>query len=184
MAVRQKISPYKAEDLLRPGAPEKFVEIVYGELIVSEPAGKYHNRIAYKFIILLSNHCRDNKDLDYGGDNDGFLLRRDPDVLYSPDAALFYKRPDSSADYPWQEFCPELLIEVVSPSNTLKNMVRKRHDYFEAGAEQVWLVYPDRKTIEVHFSDGKQVVVGEKDMLTGEGIAEGLTINVAELFVY
>ena len=37
------------------------------------------------------------------------------------------------------EIAPEICVEVLSPSNTTEEMTAKRHLYFEAGAEEVWL---------------------------------------------
>lgn len=37
------------------------------------------------------------------------------------------------------EIAPEICVEVLSPSNTTEEMAAKRHLYFEAGAEEVWL---------------------------------------------
>jgi Uma2 family endonuclease len=37
------------------------------------------------------------------------------------------------------ELAPEICVEILSPSNTAAEMQHKRHLYFEASAEEVWL---------------------------------------------
>ena len=49
---------------------------------------------------------------------------------------------------------PELCIEVLSPSNSRKEMEEKRAAYLAAGAQEVWLVYPTSKRCEVHGRQG------------------------------
>jgi Uma2 family endonuclease len=49
---------------------------------------------------------------------------------------------------------PELCIEVVSPSNSRKEMREKVAAYLEAGAVEVWIVFPQSKRIEFHGPEG------------------------------
>src|SRR5688572_1730424 len=114
---------FRADDLLQPGMPEKFTEVIEGELIVREPAGKYHNRIASNFLVLFREFCKPHPELDYGNDNEGFLVQRKPDTLLSPDACLYRRRP--SPDRGWMEFSPEIAVEVLSLSNTRAEIVYK-----------------------------------------------------------
>jgi len=49
---------------------------------------------------------------------------------------------------------PELCIEVLSPSNSAKEMEEKRAAYLAAGANEVWLVYPKSKRCEFYGPQG------------------------------
>jgi Uma2 family endonuclease len=49
---------------------------------------------------------------------------------------------------------PELCIEVVSPSNSRKELREKVAAYLEAGAVEVWIVFPQSKRIEFHGKEG------------------------------
>jgi Uma2 family endonuclease len=172
---------FRAEDLLRPGMPEKFSEIVEGELIVREPAGRYHNRIAFKFQFLFHDFAKAHPELDYGGDNEGFLVQRNPDTMLSPDACLFRRR-DETGSSTWMEFAPEVAVEVLSPSNTRAEIAYKRRKYFLAGSEQVWIVDPQTQTIEFCFSDSARIIVQGDEMVRGRDIVEGLEITLSEIF--
>jgi len=50
---------------------------------------------------------------------------------------------------------PELCVEVVSPSNSRKALREKVAAYLEAGAAEVWIVFPQSKRIEVHGPQGR-----------------------------
>ncbi|MFM1921072.1 MAG: hypothetical protein RLZZ303_2706 [Candidatus Hydrogenedentota bacterium] len=170
----------RVEDLEMIGAPEKFVELIEGELIHMTPAGHKHNSIAYRIVRLFDDFCSSRQGLAFGFDNDGFLIRRNPDTLLSPDASLFRARTGS--DTTWLEFAPEVAVEVLSPSNNATEMVLKRERYFEAGSEQFWLIDPETREIEIYLKDGR-LIRGKGDaVIPCEGIAEGLEINLAEIF--
>lgn len=49
---------------------------------------------------------------------------------------------------------PDLCIEIVSPSNSRKELIEKVAAYLEAGAQEVWLVYPKNKQIQFHGAAG------------------------------
>jgi Uma2 family endonuclease len=47
-----------------------------------------------------------------------------------------------------------LCIEVVSPSNSRKELREKVAAYLEAGADEVWIVFPQSKRFEFHGREG------------------------------
>lgn len=49
---------------------------------------------------------------------------------------------------------PELCVEVVSPSNSRKELREKVAGYLEAGAHEVWIVFPQSKRFEFHGQEG------------------------------
>jgi len=49
---------------------------------------------------------------------------------------------------------PELCIEVISPSNSVKELEDKRVAYLAAGAKEVWIVYPQSKRYETYGKQG------------------------------
>ena len=53
------------------------------------------------------------------------------------------------------EQAPELCIEVVSPSNSRKELREKAEAFFAAGAEEVWLVFPQSKRCEFYGPQGQ-----------------------------
>ena len=52
---------------------------------------------------------------------------------------------------------PDLLIEVLSPSNRAHDQVRKRALYARGGVREYWIVDPDAASIEIIGADGETV---------------------------
>lgn len=178
--VTRKYDAFRADDLFTPGMPEKFVEIIDGELIATVPAKCAHNKIAWNSQALFHSFRSHRKDLRVGHDNDGFLLSRNPDTLLSPDASIFRARNNVSTT--WLEFAPDIAVEVLSASNQRGEIVLKRSRFFEAGAEQFWIVDPQTKVIEFCFNDGRALVVQGEEIIEGQGVAEGMKIDLREIF--
>jgi Uma2 family endonuclease len=80
------------------------------------------------------------------------------------------------------DVCPDLAIEVISKSNTKKEMARKIGEYFAGGAQQVWLVYPKKKTIDVYTDPNTKRTVGPDEVLDAGAVLPGFTLDLSELF--
>jgi Uma2 family endonuclease len=106
-------------------------------------------------------------------------LVRIPDVAYvSWDRIPGGKMPNE----PVPHLAPNLAVEVLSPSNTPREMEKKRREYFKAGVELVWIVDPVLRTVEVYTSPTTPVNLLESDTLDGGDILPGFTLSLRELF--
>jgi Uma2 family endonuclease len=77
---------------------------------------------------------------------------------------------------------PDLVVEVVSPSDTADEVNRKRLEWQAAGAQLVWVVHPHQQTIHAYRSDGTVNLFNAADVLTAEPVLPGFGVPVAELF--
>jgi Uma2 family endonuclease len=184
MAVVKAYTPYGkicAEDLFAPDMPERFIELIEGELAFMSPAGFKHENIGGEIEFQFRLFARKHAHVAVGTSNMGFLIQRNPDTLLCPDACLFRKRPWPD-DQPWGAFAPELWVEVLSPSNSEAEMTFKRHRLFDAGTEQFWLVLPKTRELHIHHRDGRLDSHPFDATITGEGIVEGLSLSLADIF--
>ena len=180
MAKVSRIRPMTVEDLYGPDVPEKFTELIAGELVLSVRAGYRHVRTAKNLARIFEKFCAERSNLEYFGDSIGFLIQRDPDTVLSPQAALLRSR--ESGEDPWVPFAPDLAVEILTLSNSHAEMAYKRHQYFEAGAEQFWLVDPQEMNIQFFFRDGRCIAASDGETIEGEGIAARMKIGLTEVF--
>jgi Uma2 family endonuclease len=79
---------------------------------------------------------------------------------------------------------PDLVVEVLSPSNSITEMERKRILYRRAGVKEYWLVDPEAKTILVYTLSGHFYF--EKLYETGDTVHSetlpGLSVELEALF--
>lgn len=106
-------------------------------------------------------------------------LVRIPDVSYiSRERMPAGKVPDEAAPL----LVPDLAVEVLSPSNTVAEMRRKRNEYFDAGVRIVWIVDPAARTVAVYTTAENHQIFKESDTLDGGAVLFGFTMELAPLF--
>lgn len=77
---------------------------------------------------------------------------------------------------------PDLVAEIVSTSDTAEVIKEKLTDYFAAGTQVVWLVYPRFKEVEVHTSSRTVRILQAEDVLQEPELLPGFTLKIAKLF--
>jgi Uma2 family endonuclease len=77
---------------------------------------------------------------------------------------------------------PHIAVEVYSPSNTYEELTGKAFDYLSAGSRLVWVIYPGRKHIYVHYPNQQIVRVLVDGVLDGGEVLPGFTVNMAEFW--
>ncbi len=106
--------------------------------------------------------------------------------MRAPDIAFFSWDRLPGRRMPKEAFprlAPDLAIEVLSPSNTRKEMLKKRRDYFKKGVHLAWEVDPAKRIVSVYVSaDEPSAVLTEKDTLDGGDVLPGFTLLLRKLF--
>lgn len=173
-----------ADELLRMPDDGKRYELIEGELIEMAPAGMRHGEIAASIALLIGLHIR-QKDLGsiFVADP-GIFLQRDPDTVRAPDVAFIAKNRLSPEGAPagFSDTIPDLVVEVVSPSDRAGQVHAKIEQWIEHGVKLVWLVYPECNSIMVYSSLSEAQVLHEGDTLTGDPVLPGFSCSVAEIF--
>lgn len=75
-------------------------------------------------------------------------FRTSPDRVRRADAVWF----DRLAPEVWSQHLlpvPQLVVEVVSPSDSAPELRAKVHEYLDAGVTTVWLVYPEAREADI-----------------------------------
>lgn len=163
------------------------VELVDG-ILVEKPMGFREDYIASLFIQFIGFYLRDNNIGAVVGSQG--LIRFNPSLVRLPDVT--FTRWDSAddpadiedPDTAFLEVVPDLVVEVLSESNTPREMEIKLSEYATAGVKLVWYVDPDAKTVTVYPKGrerGKKVL-GVKDTLDGGKVLPGFTLPVADIF--
>lgn len=79
-------------------------------------------------------------------------------------------------------FAPDLAVEILSDSNTAREIERKREDFFASGTRLMWVVEPELRTVEVFTSPADRELLREGDTLTGGDVLPGFALQIREWF--
>lgn len=77
------------------------------------------------------------------------LRTRQPDILYLSGERTGISGRAGLRGLQFLEMAPDLVVEILSPSNTRREIGNKLEDYRRVGALECWLVSPEAETIEV-----------------------------------
>jgi Uma2 family endonuclease len=167
-----------------PAEPEGLYEVVDGQ-IVEKSMGAYEAQLAR---LLLFELCTFLKGHELGTAEIELLflidkargLKRRPDVAFVSRERWPIGRRAPHADA-W-DVIPDLAVEVVSPSNSASDVMRKRGQYLRAGVRQVWVVYPMEQ--EVLIFDGSKTarLLEREDDLEGGEVLPGFRLALSTLF--
>jgi len=177
-------TPITADQLLRMPDDGYRYELVAGELRKMVPAGWRHGASGCNLLSLLSRHVLDEKLGQLFLAETGFLLARDPDTVRAPDIA-FVHRDHLPENLPKEAFwpgAPDLVVEVVSPGDTLGEIDDKVKMWLDAGAALVWVVNPQWRNVTVYRSAIDIKTLTEKDQLDGEDVVPGFRCPVGDIF--
>src|SRR5439155_23476399 len=116
------------------------------------------------------------------GSQAGFRMQsgniRSPDVSFTLKTRFPSGRPPKG----FGDFAPDLCIEIISPSEDWTEMNRKIEEYFAAGAQQVWHLFPETQQAKVYRSPTETTEYEAQDELDGGDLLPGFHCRVSDLF--
>ncbi len=168
------LSLMTAEELLHLNIPDKRTELVRGVLVVREPAGGRHGRVAMNVALELGSYVRTHQlGVVYAAET-GFTLARQPDTVRAPDVALVRReRLPTPEPVGFPDLAPDLVVEVLSPDDRSGKLLAKIADWLSAGTRLVWVIDPERRLARVYRHDGTERIVAAEETLDGEDVVPG-----------
>ena len=79
-------------------------------------------------------------------------------------------------------WCPDLCVEILSPSNTRREMATKRVEYFASGCRLVWEIDPRTRTADVYTAPDVHMHLDTDGVLDGGDVLPEFRLPLAELF--
>jgi Uma2 family endonuclease len=171
-----------AEQLLDVRIPGKRVELVRGRVVVKEPPGYLHADITAR----LAKHLMDHTEAHELGriliGDAGFKIAASPDTVRGPDIAFIQRdRVPHPRPTGYAPLAPDLVVEVLSPSDRPGEVLAKVGDWLEAGTRLVWVIDPGRRAARVYRHDGTEAALTSEDALDGEDVLTGFSCLLASL---
>jgi Uma2 family endonuclease len=149
------------------------------------PASYLHSWVAAAVLRLLILFAEGGQLGRVYGDGTGYDLPNGdtliPDVSFVSSA-----RQQPVSERGLQTISPDLVVEVVSPSNADADMAERVDSYLSAGVRLVWVIYPKRRAVSAYHvqADGTihYAALSADDRLDRQDVLAGFSAPVAELF--
>lgn len=157
-------------------------ELIDGRIVPMTPTGGTHGVVELNLGSELRGFVRLHQ-LGWVMVGDvGVYTRRNPDRIRGADVVFISKERLAEPPQGFLEVAPELVVEIMSPSDRWQDIRQKIEEYFAIGVQWVWIVEPENRAVLIYRSITEIQKLGENDTLVGDGTFRGFTLSVATLF--
>lgn len=160
-------------------------QIIGGVIVMAPSASTFHQEIIRNILDLLSPFVR-AKSL-------GKLLlspidfRFSDDEVYQPDLAFIRHSKLNQVTKDRVETLPDLVVEVLSPSNAYYDLTHKKAIYAQYGVAEYWIVDPIEETVEILLNENglyrTDQLLRKQGMLTS-AMFPGFSMKVEDVFAF
>jgi Uma2 family endonuclease len=179
---------YTYADYLRWTIEER-LELIKGKIFKMSPApSSTHQRVSQWLNKELLLFLDGKKCEVFAAPFDVRLPRkskRDEDIITVVQPDLCVVCDPSKIDKRGCIGAPDIVVEILSPSNTRKELKNKYEVYEEAGIKEYWIVSPQDHSFLVYtLKDGRYVpsrLMAEGDVVTS-AVLEGFSLDLEKLF--
>jgi Uma2 family endonuclease len=167
------------------GDADALYETVDDRRVELPPMGAYAGKIASVLLVELGYHVKSH-DLGRAVVEVLFRIRSNPNLQRRPDLSFvsFERWPKGKRtplENAW-EVVPDLVVEVVSPTNLAEEIPTRVREYFEAGVRRAWVIYPHESLVYEYDSPRSIRVLGREEALEGGAVVPGFRLALADLF--
>ena len=154
-------------------------ELLGGELVEMGNAMAIHDIIKGLFIQALAAYTATHTQ--YFLLSESMFRVTDQDACV-PDVSLvdsqWLATVDRGVRFPG---APLLAVEIIS-SESATRVAQKIEIYLNGGAKVVWVVYPERKLLDVHYPGGRSRRLHDIDVLSEPGLLDGFSLPLKPIF--
>ncbi|MEM7548155.1 MAG: Uma2 family endonuclease [Bacteroidota bacterium] len=164
------------------------VELIKGRLFKMTPApSSFHQSISIALSSQLWFHFKETECKVFEAP---FDVRLDPakeDKIYTvvqPDLCIICDK--DKIDERGCNGAPDLIVEIISPGNSSKEMREKFEIYEESGVREYWLINPLDKNVIVYSLNDENAFIAKKPFIESDQLRSeifvDLTIDLSTLF--
>lgn len=155
-----------------------------GELIIMSPAGSETGNRNFKLIQQLANWT-DKNGTGIGFDSSaGFVLPNG--ATRSPDASwVKLSRWNALSDAQKVKFaplCPDFVVEICSPSDSLKLLKEKMQEYIDNGASLGWLIDRKNRQFYIYRPNLDVECLDNPVTVSGDSILPGFNLDLTKIW--
>jgi Uma2 family endonuclease len=173
-----------AEDFEQLPDDGKRYELIDGALREMAPTANWHGEVESNLVIRWGGHVQAQGLGRVSCGEVLYIVRRNPDRVRAADIAFIRRDrvPPLEARQHILEVIPDLVVEILSHSDTVAEISDTIDDWLQAGVQLLWIVDPFRRTVTIYRPGLDPVLLGERATLEGDPVVPGFRCAAAELF--
>lgn len=147
-------------------------QLINGELIMSPSPTPYHQIISGNIYDLLKENAKTKGDVILYAPVDLYIDNKN---VFQPDLVYIKVENRKIISHRGIEGVPDLVVEIISPSNIFTDRNIKKKIYQKLGVKEYWIVDPGNQTLEIYKHDQADPETPHL-YLAGEGIVTSTVI--------
>ncbi len=155
-----------------------------GDVIIMPPTGWETSDRNAELITQLRIWAKKDGRGKVSDSNGGFILPNG--AIRSPDSAWILKsRLNELAKEKLEKFlplCPDFVVEMTSPSDSLKEAREKMLEYIENGASLGWLIHTKTKQVFIYQPNKEVEVFENPKKVSGEPLLKNFEFDLTEIW--
>lgn len=155
-----------------------------GDVLIMSPTGGETSRRNSELIIGLGNWAKKDGTGVVFDSSGGFALPNG--ATRSPDAAWVRRSRLTSLTRKQKEkfipLCPDFVIELRPPSDSLSTLQEKMREYMDNGARLGWLIDPVRKRVFIYHPDRDPECLENPEKISGESVLPDFILELDEIW--
>ena len=160
--------------------PDYPMELVNGNIIVMSPSGYESDEVAAEVTRVIGNWVKPRRLGRVTGSSAGFDLPNSD--VRAPDVSFVLAERLPRAPRSFAELAPDLMVEVKSPSDSLKSLREKIQNFLSQGTKVGILINPENHRVEIYRSGEYLIVLGDGDILTIPDLLPGFEVAIVDLW--
>ena len=173
-----------ADDLLRLHSAGVRGELIMGVLHETVSNGLEHGEVVVNLAAEFHNFVRPRRLGRVVASDSGIQLERNPDTVREPDIAYISaeRLPLDARVRGYSQVAPDLVVEVVSPSDRPAQVYDKAQMWLRFGVRLVLIVDPETRSIMAVSLEGATRTFTEDDTLDCGDVLPGFSCAVRDIF--
>lgn len=158
----------------------RFERTASGELVIMPPTGGETSNRNFEIVVQLGIWNKQH-NLGKGFDSSGGYILPNG-AARSPDASwVLQERWEALTQQQRQKFlplCPDFVVELCSPSDSVKQTQAKMQEYIDNGARLGWLIDAKARRVEIYRINQDVEILEQPATLSGEDVLPGFILDL------
>lgn len=155
-----------------------------GELVIMPPTGGETGIRNFSLIGLFFNWVEKDRSGVAFDSSTVFRLpngaKRSPDLSWAKNEKWNKLSADEKKKFP--PICPDFVVELRSPSDSLTNLKNKMTEYIENGAALGWLIDPIERKVHIYRSNSETEILEHPTSISGENLLKDFSLKMNKIW--
>jgi Uma2 family endonuclease len=171
------------DDYLLLGEMNAPCQLINGELIISPSPAPLHQIVSSNINDILKGYAKGKGGIVFYAPMDLYIDKKN---VFQPDLIYITKEKKQIITNRGIEGIPDLVVEIISPSNVFIDRNLKKKTYQKIGVGEYWIIDPANRTLEIYKKDQidqdtPHLYLAEEGKVTSTVLA-GLQFDLKEIF--